>query len=186
VKFIIGLGNPGKKYRNTRHNLGMRTVKEIARDSEVKFKKKWLSRSSIALRKMDSEDVELICPLTFMNLSGRVVKRLVKTARIDLMDLLVICDDINLELGKIRIRPSGSDGGHNGLKSIIEALGTKHFPRLRIGVGCPVRKERLKDFVLSDLTRKEEGELTHSIKMAQNCCQIWAEDGIAVAMSKFN
>ena len=186
MKFIIGLGNPGKKYEYTRHNLGMRVVKEIAKNNKVKFRKKWLSKTLMALCKIDSEDVKLIYPLIFMNLSGYTVNRLVKTEKMDLVDLLVICDDINLKLGKIRIRPSGTDGGHNGLKSIIQALGTKHFPRIRIGIGRPDNREQLSNFVLSDLTRKEESELTYSIEMAQDCCETWLKEGIAVAMSKFN
>ena len=91
-----------------------------------------------------------------------------------------------MELGKIHIRPSGSDGGHNGLKSIIEALRTNQFSRVRIGIGSPGSKEELSDFVLSDLTRKEEVEFVHSITMAQDCCEVWIRDGVKVAMSKFN
>jgi len=186
VKFIIGLGNPGRKYEYTRHNLGMRVVKEIAKDNKLKFRKNWRSRVSTASGKIDVKYVKLVCPLKFMNLVGHALVRLVNNERIELTNLLVICDDINLKLGQIRIKSAGSDGGHNGLKSIIETLGTRQFARLRIGIGQPVKKEELSNFVLSNFTRKEERELTHSIKMAQDCCKVWLKDGIATAMSKFN
>lgn len=186
MKFIIGLGNPGKDYEYTRHNLGKILVKELARNNKLQFRKNWRLRSSIAFGKIGTQEVKLIFPHTFMNVVGGAVARLVKANNIELDDLLVICDDINLELGKMRIRASGSDGGHKGLRSIIEVLGTQRIPRLRIGIGSPTHKEELSDFVLSDFTGKEEKELAHAIDRAQQCCKVWLRGGIALAMSKFN
>jgi PTH1 family peptidyl-tRNA hydrolase len=164
----------------------MRVVRKIAQDNNLNFKKRWFSKSLIASGVIAQESVKLIAPVTFMNLVGRAVSQLMKAEKIEPNNFLVICDDINLDLGKIRIRASGSDGGHNGLKSITEALGTTDFPRLRIGIAAPDNKERLSEYVLSNFSRKEEEEIAHCVSLACECCVSWIRDGIAAAMSKFN
>ncbi|GAG29768.1 unnamed protein product, partial [marine sediment metagenome] len=138
-------------------------------------------------------------PSTFVNLSGQAAAKIVKQTKIQLKDLLVICDDINLPLGKIRIKPRGSEGGHKGLRSIIKALETGDFPRLRIGVGTPQKRAEedkphsckqeqgmLSKYVLGRFNRKEIKIINEAVEEAVSCCQVWAEEGIATAMNKFN
>lgn len=137
---------------------------------------------------MKRQQVLLVKPLTFVNLSGHSARSIVRRNKIQLEDLLVVCDDVNLPLGKIRIRPSGSDGGHKGLRSIIEALQSESFPRLRIGVGAPIRAEEdtLKEHVLGNFDKKEIKVIGEAIETAAACCSVWAEEGIAAAMNRFN
>jgi PTH1 family peptidyl-tRNA hydrolase len=186
LKLIVGLGNPGKTYQNTRHNFGFLTVTELARRNGLKFKRSLLFRSFIARGEIEGKLVELVLPLSFMNASGSVVRRLVAKHNLDLKDILVVCDDTNLKLGVLRIRPSGSDGGHNGLKSIIEYLKTRDFPRLRMGIGRDKKNEDLVEFVLSEFARDERGPVSSQIEQAGDCCEEWIRSGITKTMDEFN
>lgn len=154
MKAIFGLGNPGKRYLNTRHNIGFRILDNFAKKHNLLFEPSksdyWYLESSF-----NTFPFFLIKPTTFVNNSGIVVYEIIKNFNIELKDILIIYDDINLEFGKIRIRKSGSDGGHNGIKSVIYHLQTNNFPRLRYGVSLPQENENLSNYVLSELSEIE-------------------------------
>jgi len=140
----------------------------------------------IARTNVDLTAVTLVLPFTFMNLSGRAVGKIVKRSKVEPENILVVCDDIDSVFGKMRLRPSGSDAGHQGLRSIIEILGTSDFARLKIGIGRPNRKEDVARYVLSDFSKEEQILLADITYKAVECCKTWVEDGIVKAMNKFN
>jgi len=186
MKLIVGLGNPGLIYRNSRHNAGFRVVKALALKQKVVLKKDNHSSSLIAKTLIDAETVILAQPLTFMNLSGLAVKALVKKYDLSLQDLLVVCDDLDLELGRIKIRPQGASGGQRGLQSIIEKLGCGDFARLRLGIGRPHAAADAAAYVLKGFTRSEIRLATDAQNAAVDCCYSWIEKGITEAMNIFN
>lgn len=198
MKVILGLGNPGLRFRFSRHNLGFLVVERLAQAKKIKITQRAFN-CLLGKGKIENRQLLLAKPSTFVNLSGQAAALLVNQTKIQLKDLLVVCDDVNLPLGKIRIRPGGSDGGHKGLRSIIEALGANGFSRLRIGVGTPQKRteegrphsckqERgvLSKYVLGRFNRKEIKIINEAAEEALNCCRVWAEEGIATAMNKFN
>lgn len=194
MKVILGLGNPGLKYRFSRHNLGFLVVKKLAGYKKIKVSKKAFHCLS-GKGMVENQEVLLGFPLTFMNLSGEAVAPIVKSKEIKLADLLIVCDDVNLPLGKIRIRAKGSHGGHKGLGSITETLGSDHFPRLRIGVGRPQTKPEkvqlrqrsmLSRYVLGSFNKKEIKIINEAIEKAVSACLVWIKEGIQAAMNKFN
>ncbi len=186
LKLIVGLGNPGKEYEKSRHNLGARVVSDLAKDYKLKLKKSWIFKSLILQSRIEKVAVVLCLPLTYMNNSGRAVKKILQQKKIQPVNLLVVSDDANLAFGKLRIRPSGSDGGHNGLNSIIGSLGTERFSRLRLGIGANLEKEELSDFVLSKFSQVEEKALKPLIKKAKECILSWLSEGVVKAMDKHN
>jgi len=186
MKLIVGLGNPGDIYRDSRHNIGFSVVKALAKTCKISFRRESGSCSLIGKGKVRDEVVVLAMPLTFMNLSGSAVSALLKKYKISLEDLLVICDDLDLEFGRMRIRPLGSSGGQRGLKSIIAALNSQEFCRLRVGIGRPHHAVDAADFVLSRFKRNELAEAKEIIERAGNCCQVWATRGITESMDIFN
>ena len=185
MKLIVGLGNPGPKYRGTRHNVGFVTVDELARRSGVEFESAPAEAMMARVRRF-AEPVLLVKPLTFMNLSGYAVGDLARYFRADLADLFVVYDDVNLPLGRLRARPRGSDGGHNGLKSIIAQLGTQEFARLRIGVGRGHQERDLADHVLSRFDADEMAEVDRMIARATDASGVFITSGIAAVMNQFN
>jgi PTH1 family peptidyl-tRNA hydrolase len=186
MEFVIaGLGNPGAQYTHTRHNLGFRTVEAIA----AARRGRWLDparKCRIASVRLGGGHGLLVEPLTYMNLSGDALVPIVMAEALPPARVLVICDDIALPLGQIRLRASGSDGGHNGLKSIIERLGTIDFPRLRMGVGPVPPRVDAAEFVLAEFLPEEEEAVDAMIKDAVACAESWIFDGIGKAMSRFN
>jgi len=140
MKLVVGLGNPGRGYANNRHNLGFMCVNHFARMHNIWFDKKQ-GKARIGSGKIADNEVVIARPQTYMNQSGEAVSQLVKKFKIGLDDLLVIHDDLDLPLGKLRLRPGGSSGGHKGIESIITKLGSQDFPRLRVGIGRPVRED---------------------------------------------
>jgi len=182
VKLIVGLGNPGIRYRLSRHNIGFRITDNLARLFNIRFRKNMLLKASIAKR----GDFILAKPNTFMNLSGFSVKRIVDKFYLTFKDLLVICDDMSLSLGKIRLRPKGSSGGHKGLSSVIEALGTQNFPRLRIGIGRPQEGAEASSFVLLRFSGTEEAAIKEAVSKASKCVLDWRKEDIEKVMSKYN
>jgi len=184
LKLIVGLGNPGSEYSETRHNVGFKVTAELAKRHGVTFRSsaKWQARTAKITD--GPEDVLLAEPLTFMNLSGRAVRELVTFYKIGAADLLVMVDDADLPLGKLRIRMSGSAGGHNGLKSIIQELGTQDFPRLRIGVGRQAGE--LKNHVLGRFGPDERRSIETAVKRAGDAAELFVTDGILKAMNAFN
>lgn len=186
MKLIVGLGNPGNRYTKTRHNIGYRVVRKLAEKYNTDFKRSYLTKSLISKAQISSEQVILVLPLTFMNLSGRAIGKIAKRNNVVLEDILVVCDDIDSPFGKIKIRPSGSDGGHQGLRSIMDAFAADGFGRLKIGIGRPQKKEDVVNYVLSDFSKQEELSLIELVDRAMACCEAWLGSGIENAMNEFN
>jgi len=186
MKLIVGLGNPGDIYKNSRHNIGFLVVKELAGTKKAALKKEFGIKSLSAKTRINHEVVILALPLTYMNLSGNAVKRLLGKYKLTVEDLLVICDDMDLEFGRLKIRPSGSSGGHNGLESIIGSLGSNCFARLRLGIGRPAPHEDAAEFVLSDFSSKEKKEIKEIIAEAVECSESWVTNGTSGTMNVFN
>ena len=185
-RLIVGLGNPGKNYEYTRHNLGFLAVREFAREHQFELKRSFFIKGLVAQGQFEEKKIFLLLPLTYMNNSGVAVKAMVRRKNIAPEDILVVCDDINLDFGDLRIRPNGSDGGHNGLNSLISHLHTEEFARLRLGVGQPGEKEDVVDYVLSPFDGTEKKELNGFLKEAMGCCRTWLTQGTAEAMNQFN
>lgn len=186
MKLIVGLGNPGRDYADSRHNIGFMVVKALAKAHDISFKKVFGIAAFEGRAKIRGQFVLLAMPLSFMNLSGSAVRSLVKRHKINLEDLLVVCDDLDLEFARLKIRPSGSSGGHNGLKSIIDNLEAQDFARLRIGIGRPHTAVDAADFVLAPFAKKEKEEIKETIARAQECCETWVTKGITESMNLFN
>ncbi|MFC1594050.1 aminoacyl-tRNA hydrolase [Candidatus Omnitrophota bacterium] len=172
---IVGLGNPGRTYQLHRHNVGNNVVRYIASAEQSRFKKSLFFLSLIAEGSLGDCRTLFVLPTTFMNLSGKAVARIAKRKHIEPQDILVICDDIDLPLGIVRYRHRGSDGGHNGLRSISQLLGTREFPRLKIGIGRPGNRADVRDYVLSDFTRSEQKSLEEAFQKAQQMCGEWIQ-----------
>ena len=183
MHLIVGLGNPGIRYRYSRHNLGYLVVESLANKYRVRIKYRKY-RSLIGHLHGNNRQTMLCLPLTFMNLSGQAVKEIIADCAVRLEDALVVCDDVNLPLGKLRIRPRGSSGGHRGLSSIIASLGGEEFPRLRIGVGRSA--DNIVRHVLGRFSAGERNEIQTAIERAVEACDIWLKEGIDSAMNKFN
>ncbi len=189
MKLIIGLGNPGNEYKWTRHNVGFEAIDKLAYDFNITVNKNKF-KSIYGEGIINNEKVLLIKPLTYMNLSGECVRDFVNFYKdLELEDILVICDDINLPLGSIRIRKKGSDGGQNGLKNIIYQLNSDAFPRLRIGVGQKPEHYTLANFVLSKFNKDEEIDIIKGITNATDAIEVFIKDrenGLSNAMNLFN
>jgi len=186
MKLIVGLGNPGLIYAGSRHNIGFAVLKSLARSLKISFKRDRAVSALVAKDQLSGQDLVLALPQSYMNLSGIAVAALFKKFKVDAKDLLVVCDDLDLELGQIKIRPQGSSGGQRGLQSIIERLGTQDFSRLRIGIGRPKNPQDAAKYVLSGFLRKEKTALKQIEEDAVNCCLSWAKNGIAQTMNTFN
>jgi len=186
VKLILGLGNPGILYSGTRHNIGFQVVKYLAKSEKAVLKKEKGIPALSAKVKIGGSDAVLALPLTFMNLSGQAAGALLKKYRLGLDELLVVCDDLDLELGRLKIRSNGSSAGQRGVKSIIASLGNNEFSRLRIGIGRPQDKLDAAAYVLSHFNKKEKSQLQEIIHRAADCCRAWAGEGIEKSMNIFN
>ena len=186
MKLIIGLGNPGLSYQKTRHNLGARAIKEVAKEYKVRLRLNRSLKSRIAQIEISGLQCLIAIPNTFMNLSGEAVGLLLQSKRISLKDLLIIYDDIDLELGAMRFKKSGSSGGHRGVRSIIRVLNTQGFNRLKLGIGRSFCKENTKDYVLSNFIKKEIRTIDPLTQIVARACGIWAKFGIDRAMNEFN
>jgi PTH1 family peptidyl-tRNA hydrolase len=186
AKVIVGLGNPGREYDNTRHNAGWWLLDVLAQRWGVpKFRAE--KNQAIATTRVEPFQVRLIKPLTYMNRSGSVLVPLKRMGALDLSkDLLVLVDDVALEPGRVRFRPSGSAGGHNGLKSIEQALGTKDYPRLRMGVGTKPPGADLADWVLSPMPRSDRKLVDERLPELAEAVETWMRDGIEVVMDRYN
>ena len=188
MKLIVGLGNPGSEYHGTRHNVGFEVVDEVARRWDVMFQS---APADAVLAKSpgvpgEREAAILVKPLTFMNRSGRAVGVLQRYFRVALSDLLVVTEDVNLQLGCLRARRQGSAGGHNGLLSVIELLGTEQFSRLRIGVGRGDPRHRLASRVLSRFDSVERPVMDDTVRRAVEAVELFVDSGIDPVMNRFN
>lgn len=185
MKLVVGLGNPGLRYRDTRHNVGFEVLDALARRADAPA---WRDAFEALATKgrLDGEAVLLAKPLTFMNLSGRAVAALVQFYKLDSPDLLVIADDVSLALGRLRARRSGRDGGHKGLKSIAEQLGHTDYARLRIGVGRGDGRRELADHVLGRFEADERVQVEAAVLRAADAAELFVSDGIERVMNAFN
>ena len=186
---MVGLGNPGLKYEFTRHNIGFRIVDSLARDMGTEFKKVKSYYSLISRGTINNHKVMLVKPQTFMNLSGRAVSKVVSYYQIPHQDLLIIYDDLNLELGQIRIRKKGSAGGHKGMESIMQYLNSEDIPRLRIGIGNPSVNFNFDcvSYVLSNFNNNDERDkIKKVIQLSTEAVKMIIEDDFEKAMRKYN
>ncbi|HSR53587.1 MAG TPA: aminoacyl-tRNA hydrolase [Acidobacteriota bacterium] len=182
---IAGLGNPGERYRRTRHNVGFMLADRLARRWEAAFERT-LAQAEMARAGAGDEEVLLVKPQTYMNHSGDAVAPLVEGLKIEPRRLLVVYDDIDLPLGRIRLRRSGSSGGQKGMRSILQALGTQEVPRLRIGILEGEHPGDVPEYVLSEFTEKEKEVLEKVLQRAEEACLEWIASGIERAMSLYN
>lgn len=192
MKLIVGLGNPGKVYAHNRHNVGFRCLNYFAKYHSIKFERRQC-QARIGTGELGGEKLLLAKPRTFVNLSGKAVGCLVSNYAIPLNNLLVIYDDLDLPLGKIRLRSGGGSGGHKGMGSIISALGSEDFPRIRVGIGRPqveglsnTDEDVIVSYVLSDFTPQEEELIKPIIVTVAEAIACFLSQGMEVAMSKFN
>jgi len=189
MKLIVGLGNPGRSYARNRHNIGFICIRHFAKTQGIKFdKKKGLAR--IGTGKVANNELVLARPQTFMNSSGQSLSRLIKKFNIDLSDLIVIHDDLDLPLAKIRISHGSGSGGHKGINSIIQELGTQDFIRLRIGIGRPDKPEISEDdiiaYVLQDFTPAEKRAIDKIVPKVGEAILCLLTEGLTPAMNRFN
>lgn len=185
MKIMVGLGNPGLEYKTTKHNIGFAVLQDLAKEGKIKIKEKRYS-ALIGRGKIAGVDVVLVLPQTYMNRSGDTVGDLVREEIGPSDDLIVICDDINMKLGRIRIKKKGSAGGHKGLESIISVLGRDDFARLRIGIATEIHKGDITRYVLAPFKRKQHKNVSHAVLLAEEALECWITKGIDVAMNKFN
>ena len=183
MKLVVGLGNPGKAYVNSRHNVGFRCVDHFARLNHIPLAKRQ-QRAKVGTGVVAETEVVVAKPRTFMNLSGEAVGQLVRRLGVPLEDLIVVHDDMDLPLGKVRIRRRGSSAGHKGVQSVIDCLGSRDFPRIRVGIGRPDGDEI--SYVLSHFTVAEKQVIEEAIATAADAIHCIIAEGIEAAMSRYN
>ncbi|WP_091664026.1 aminoacyl-tRNA hydrolase [Alteribacillus iranensis] len=184
MKVIAGLGNPGKKYEKTRHNVGFEAVDQLASHLQASWKQN--NNSMIIETRINNEKLILIKPLTYMNLSGEAIRPLLSYYNVDAEDLLVMYDDLDLEPGRLRLRLKGGHGGHNGIRSIIDQIGTKEFKRIRIGVGRPSEGKSVVTHVLGTFPPKERSLVEKAIDLAAEAAGEWLYKPFDEVMNQFN
>jgi peptidyl-tRNA hydrolase, PTH1 family len=184
MKLIVGLGNPGREYEHTRHNVGFQVAEALADRYRVTLKSRASWKARVAKIAEIGDGVLLAEPTTFMNLSGWAVREIAGFHKLAPSDVLVVVDDADLPLGRLRLRTSGSAGGHNGLKSVIQELGTIEFPRLRVGVGRQAGE--LKNHVLGRFSVEEKAQIDAAVKRAADAAELFAKENILAAMNRFN
>jgi PTH1 family peptidyl-tRNA hydrolase len=191
MKLIVGLGNPGKTYANNRHNVGFRCLNYFARLHSIRLDRRQC-RARVGTAALEGQKLLVARPGTFMNLSGQSVACLVRKYHIALSDLLVIYDDLDLPPGRIRLRPSGSSGGHKGMNSIISSLGSEDFPRIRVGIGRPqgewqsISEDAIVSYVLGDFSPRDEATVGRTIARVAEAIDCFLTQGIEAAMNEFN
>ncbi len=189
MKLIVGLGNPGEAYANTRHNIGFQCINYFSRLTHIRLSQRQC-RAQLGIGEVAGQEVILAKPQTSMNRSGKAVSLLQQRFATPLGDVIVIYDDLDLPVGKIRLRQAGSSGGHKGMKSIINSLGSQDFSRLRVGIGhcgeTPSAKSKVIDYVLDVFTPTEEVVIKEAIAKVAEAVICLLTEGIAVAMSKYN
>ncbi len=183
-RIVLGLGNPGARYAQTRHNVGFRVVEELAERRHVR-----LDRQECNALVGGDEGLALAAPQTFMNRSGYSARCFMERWQLEPEGFLVVYDEVHLPLGSLRLRPGGSPGGHRGMESVVESLGSDRVPRLRLGISGrhgPVEGEGLIDFVLEPFADDEVETVEEMIRRAADACELWATDGAEAAMQRFN
>ena len=182
---IIGLGNPGREYRETRHNVGFMLLDRITSKLNVRFSR-MQSKALVASANYQERRIILAKPQTFMNLSGQSVQGLLHFYKLPLENLLIAHDDLDLPLGTIRIRPDGRSAGQKGMTSTIDRLGTDEFPRLRLGIGRPPGQMQAPDYVLQDFSESEIPIIAETLNRSVEAVLVWVTDGLDMAMNKYN
>ncbi|MGM0437626.1 MAG: aminoacyl-tRNA hydrolase [Bacillota bacterium] len=185
MKLIVGLGNPGEKYAKTRHNIGFRAISKLAENFSIKADE-LKCHSLLGKGFFENEKIILAQPITYMNKSGKAVKSLFNKYNLDLEDLIIIYDDIDLDVGEIRIKRKGSSGGHNGLKSIIRNLGSQKIARIRIGIGRPPAGFDIPEYVLGYFDDEEEKIIQESLIDVVEAVKLIKNESIETAMNKYN
>ena len=185
MKMIVGLGNPERKYNGTRHNVGFEVIGELAARYDI-GRPKTKFNGEIAETIIHNEKTILVSPLTYMNLSGQCVQAVVDFYKLELDNLLVVCDDLSLDVARIRIRKSGSAGGQKGLRDINQRLGSQAVPRLRVGIGKPPPEWDVSNFVLGKFNEEDRLVMDKAVRRAADAVEVWVRDGIQTAMNKFN
>lgn len=185
MKVVVGLGNPGRQYQGTRHNVGFDVLDLLAASPHAG---RFQGRFQAQIAELMEGDLKLLLvkPETFMNLSGRCVRQVLDFYQVEPTDLFVVCDDINLPLGKLRVRATGSHGGHNGLRDIQNHLGSVDYPRLKIGVGAPDERVDTADYVLARFRPSERDVIDDAIRLSAQAVMVWASRGVEVCMNEFN
>jgi PTH1 family peptidyl-tRNA hydrolase len=187
MRAIVGLGNPEKKYKGTPHNFGFDIIDLLASRHGARLRKSKEIPANITRVEIGGQEVTLLKPLTYMNLSGDAVRLLVRSGSFTEDELLIICDDVNLPVGRLRLRGGGTAGGHNGLTSIIHSLGTTHFPRLRIGIGMVDEEiEDLVEYVLSPVMKEYRPIVGEILEYAADAVECVVSEGLEQAMARFN
>lgn len=182
---IVGLGNPESDYAGTRHNMGFDTINEIAKRYQINVnKKKFQAIYEIAT--IENKKVILLKPQTYMNLSGDAIGEAMNFYKIEPQDVLVIYDDIDIEKGSIKVRKKGGPGSHNGMKSVVENIGTTDFPRIRVGIGQPEHKNDMINYVIGAVPEEEKEVLAKGVSKAADAVQEFLKNGIDATMNKFN
>jgi peptidyl-tRNA hydrolase, PTH1 family len=186
VKLIVGLGNPGPRYENTRHNVGFWVIDRLSEQWGIPVnKEKWKGLSGTG--RVGTETVTLLKPMTFMNLSGESVRPAMDWLKCTVDDVLIIYDDLDLPLGHLRLRLKGSSGGHNGVKSVVQHLGTQSIKRIKIGIGRPQTPQPIPDYVLSPFAPDEQDAIVSAVRRAADAVNRWLEtDSFLIAMNEFN
>lgn len=185
MKVIVGLGNPGKQYENTRHNIGFLVIDELAKRFNISLDKSKFN-GLYGMGHISGEKVILLKPMTYMNLSGESVRPLLDYYNVSEDEIVVVYDDLDLPAGKIRLRMKGSAGGHNGIKSIIQHLNTQSFNRIRIGIDRPKNGMPITNYVLGAFTSEEIEDIQHSVKRAADACEKWLSKPFLEVMNEFN
>jgi PTH1 family peptidyl-tRNA hydrolase len=192
LRLIVGLGNPGREYAHSRHNVGFWCLNRLARRHGIAFSSRG-RLAAVGEGRLTGQPVILAKPRTFVNLSGRAVSHLLQRYRLSPQQLLVVCDDLDLPLGRVRLRPGGSHGGHRGMRSIIDAIGSQDFPRIRIGIGRPEvageptwEPEAVVDYVLGPMTAEERRILDEAVAMGGEVILCLLSEGVETAMNRFN
>jgi len=182
---VIGLGNPGPRYRYTRHNVGFMVIHRWARALGVRLlSRRFEGKSSSA--KYQGREVLLLCPQTFMNLSGKSVKKCAVALGVRTEEILVLHDDLDLPLGRVKVAKGGGDGGHKGIQSLFDHLGTREFSRVRVGIGRPRHGEPIHEFVLSPFYREDRAAVETVLQKAVHACELFVSEGIETAMKQIN
>ncbi|MGB2873789.1 aminoacyl-tRNA hydrolase [Psychrobacillus psychrotolerans] len=185
MKIIVGLGNPGKQYEATRHNIGFHVIDELSKRLDIPLTQSKFN-GMYGIGHVGTEKVMLLKPLTYMNLSGECIVPMMDYYEVNDDEIVVIYDDLDLQVGKLRLRQKGSAGGHNGIKSIIQHLGSQEFNRIRIGVDRPKNGMKVPDYVLSNFSEDEKREMIHAVKNSANACEDWVTKKFLDVMNTYN
>ena len=184
MKVIVGLGNPGVRYQGNRHNIGFQVADRLAKNSHIPISKKHL-KAFYGRGKIDSQEVVLAKPMTFMNRSGEAVRRILDFFKLDMEDLIVVHDDLDLPFGRLRFKRRGGDGGHQGVRSIIEAMGGNTFLRLKVGVGRPPRGMEVAEYVLCNFDEMQQPHLSEIRSRAAEALVVMLLEGLEAAMNRY-